>query len=92
MNHLDTILEHRSLIGANNYGWCFEYDGFDAHDVDYNDDHEDSEYQANHIQVARWLQRWRGLFGPFPVFPPGTRSPTYHCTQAPANQRNISTD
>ena len=28
-----------SLIGANNYGWCFEYDGFDADD---DKDHEDS--------------------------------------------------
>ena len=38
-HHLSTslvalvALEHRSLIGANNFGWCFEYDGFDADDT-----------------------------------------------------------
>ena len=77
LNHLNTILEHRSLIGANNYGWCFEYDGFNADDADDSDDHEDSYYQAQHRQVARWLQRWRGLFEPFSACPPGARSYSY---------------
>ena len=69
--------KHRSLIGANNYGWCFEYDGFNAGDADDSDDHEDSYYQAQHRQVARWLQRWRGLFEPFSACPPGARSSSY---------------
>ena len=93
MNHLDTILEHRSLIGANNFGWCFEYDGFGADVADDSDDHEDSYYQAKHRQVARWLQRRRGLFETtLSAFPPCARSSSFPRTAAPANQQTVSTD